>query len=212
MFILLFGGVFLFSKNPSTPKDGSPVNSTFLEPAGRQKTGGIINGNYADASPGAALSLVEFGDYQCPACGIVNPVIKQVLAEFGGKVNFAFKNFPLSQHANANISSYAAEAAGLQGKFWQMHDKLYETQDVWSNSPDPKPIFEGYAMDLGLDVDQFKADIESQKVKDMVRKDSGDGSAVGISFTPTFFLNGVRMDDASRIEDFRTAFEKALNK
>ena len=209
--ILLFGGVFLFSRGGSTVTEGNQVNSTFLEPAGKQKTGGIVNGNYVSASESAGITLVEFGDYQCPACGIYNPLVKQVLTEFAGKIAFASKNFPLAQHKNAPISSFSAEAAGFQGKFWQMHDKLYENQNSWSASSDAKTIFIGYATDLGLNVDQFKLDIDSQKVKDIVASDYADGNTIGINSTPTFYLNGVKMDNPANIEDFRKTIESVLN-
>jgi protein-disulfide isomerase len=210
--VLLFGGVFLFSRGGSANTSGGQVNSALLEPAGGQTTGGIVDGNYIQASASAKVNLVEFGDYECPACGSYNALVKQVLTEFAGKITFAFKNFPLSQHTNANISSYAAEAAGLQGKFWQMHDKLYETQSVWTNSTDAGTIFKVYANDLGLDHARFESDIDSQKVKDIVEKDLGDGNAIGINSTPTFYLNGIKMDNPQNINDFTKIIQEALNK
>lgn len=209
--ILLFGGVFLFSRNGSG-SPGAKVSSVLLEPAGKQKTGGIVNGSYIVAPADAKVSLIEFGDYECPACGAYNPLVKQVLTQFSGKVTFGFKNFPLSQHANAPISSYAAEAAGLQGKFWQMHDKLYENQDAWSTSSDARNIFVGYAKDLGLDVARFTSDIDSQKVKDIVSSDLNDGNTVGINATPTFFVNGVKIDNPLNFDAFSKIIQNALDK
>ena len=209
---LLFGGIFLFSRNAATKTNGKQVNAILLEPAGKQKTGGIVNGNYTAVPTNPSVSLVEFGDFECPACSAYNPLVKQVLAEFAGKITFAFKNFPLSQHANAPISSYAAEAAGLQGKYWQMHDKLYESQSDWANSTDAKAIFEGYAKDLGLNVTQFDSDISSQKVKNFIQKDVADGTTIGINSTPTFYVNGVKIDSPGSLDGFKKIIQEAINK
>lgn len=207
---LIVGGVLLFSRGGS--QSGTQVNSALLEPAGKQKTGGIVNGAYVAASPDSKVSLVEFGDYECPACGAYNPLVKQVLTQFAGKITFAFKNFPLSQHANAPISSYAAEAAGFQGKFWQMHDKLYENQNEWSTATDAKTIFVGYAKDIGINVTQFSSDIDSQKVKDIVQSDLGDGNTIGINATPTFYVNGIKIDNPTSLNGFAKIIQDAIDK
>jgi len=176
---------------PSTTS--TPVSSSILVPKNANETGGVKNGNYLPATSSAKVTLVEFGDYECPACGEYNPIIKQLLADFSGKINFVFRNFPLTQHANAFISSQAAEAAGLQGKFWQMHDKLYESVNDWSASSDAKSIFIGYAQALGLDVNKFKTDIDSSAVKNKIQNDTNNGNLINLSETPTFYLNGVKI-------------------
>lgn len=178
--ILLVGGVFLFSKSGSTVKK---VSNDLL-----------IGKDSYQTDPKAQVTLVEFGDYECPACATYNPLVKQLLADLPGQVNFVFRNFPLSQHANANISSYAAESAGLQGKFWEMHDKLYDSQNDWAQSSDAKSIFLGYAKDLGLNVAKFTEDLDSQKIKDKVSKDEADGNLLNINATPTFYVNGVKVE------------------
>lgn len=206
--LLLFGGVFFFSKNSNTkPK---AVDSSILLPEGEYIAGGISNGVYQPRSTEAKVTLVEFGDYQCPACGSYNPIVQQALKDFNGKINYAFRNFPLSQHSNAKISSYAAEAAGLQGKFWEMHDKLYETQSEWSSSSDAKSIFVGYAKGLGLNTSQFESDLTSTKVTDKVSNDQADGSLVGINQTPTFFINGVKADLAGSYDQFKSMIDAAI--
>jgi protein-disulfide isomerase len=209
--LLLVGGVFLFSKNTTSETNGPKVASNLLEPAGGQKTGGIVNGDYIEASNKATVTMVEFGDYQCPACSAYSTLVTQVLIEFAGKLNYGFKNFPLSQHANAPISSYAAEAAGLQGKFWQMHELLYENQQKWSDSTDARSIFIGYAKDLGLNTDQFSKDIDSAKVKGFVQTDLGDGRTVGINSTPTFYVNGVKIDSPQSLDAFKKVIQNALD-
>lgn len=140
-------------------------------------------------------------------------MVTQLLTDFPGKINFVFRNFPLPQHANAQVSSDAAEAAGLQGKFWQMHDKLYVSQNDWATSSDAKTIFIGYAKDLGLNVTQFTSDIDSQKTSDRVNKDTNDGNTIGINETPTFYLNGVQIANLPQTyADFKSLISAELNK
>lgn len=136
--------------------------------------------------------LVEFGDFQCPVCGVAYPEIKQLLQQYDGKVTFYFRNFPLLQHTNADAAALAAESAGAQGKFWEMHDKLYETQTAWSSLSDPTDTFVGYAQDLGLDVAKFTTDLTNKQLEDVISQDYADGLVQGVQGTPTFFINGKR--------------------
>lgn len=209
---VLFGGIFLFTKNGSSNPSTVKVNDALLIPEGAIETSGFVNGNYLQASPSANVNLVEFGDYECPACGVYNPFVKQLLTDFPGKINFVFRNYPLPQHTNAPISSYAVEAAGLQGKYWQMHDKVYETQADWANLTNPQDIFTGYAKDLGLNVNQFTSDITSSKVKSKVQNDMNDGNTIGISETPTFYLNGQKIALAGSYDQLKSLVEAALTK
>ena len=189
--VLIVGGVLLMSRGTTSNKKA--ISSEILIPANEYVTGGIESGNYLPANPSTKVTLVEFGDYQCPACIEYHPLVKQILSEFSGQVNYVFRNFPLSQHVNAPISAYAVEAAGLQGKYWQMHDKIYESTGEWVASSDPKNVFIGYAGNLGLDVDKFKTDIDSDTVKNKVQSDMNDGNLVKLDATPTFYLNGVKV-------------------
>lgn len=198
--LLLFGGIYLFSRSGKTTTNEPTVDSTLLIPADA----------YKFTSTSTPLTLVEFGDYQCPACGAYHPVVKQLLTDYSGKLNFVFRNFPLSQHQNGLISSYAAEAAGLQGKFWEMHNKIYETQASWSTSTDTKTLFIGYAKDLGLDVGKFTADIDSKLIKDKVQSDVTDGNKIGINATPTFYLNGKKISLAGSYNDFKKIIDSAF--
>lgn len=210
--LILVGGVFLFGKSGSSVTSGSKVSDEILTPAGVEKTGGFVNGNYLPASSTATVTLVEFGDYQCPACGAYHPLVKRLLTDFSGKINFVFRDFPLSQHANASITSNAVEAAGLQGKYWQMHDKIYENQSEWSNSTDAMTILIGYAKNLGLNVEQFGKDIDSPAVKDKVQKGISDGNLAGINATPTFFVNGLKLDNPGSYDEFKKTIQQALDK
>lgn len=202
--ILIFAGVFLFSGKSTTSVSTSKVNASLLIPQGAIETSGIVNGNYLPASPSATVTLVEFGDYECPACGTYNPIVKQALTDFAGKITYVFRNYPLPQHANAQISSDAVEAAGLQGKYWQMHDEVYDTQNNWSSLADPTSVFVGYAKDLGLDTNQFTKDLTSSEVKDKVQNDTNDGNTVGITETPTFYLNGEKITLTGSYDQFKS--------
>ncbi|MBI2598994.1 DsbA family protein [Candidatus Curtissbacteria bacterium] len=137
----------------------------------------------------ASAQIVEFGDYQCPACGQAHPIVKQFLKDHGGSVYFVYRHFPLTQiHSNANPAARAAEAAGKQGKFWEMHDILFERQGAWSQMSDPQGKFEEYARELGLDLEKFKANREEAIGK--INADADLGERAGVQSTPTFIING----------------------
>ncbi len=208
--LLLFGGIFLFSKGGNSNVSTNIVNSSLLVPQNAIETSGFVNGNYLPASSSASVTLVEFGDYECPACGVYSPFVQQLLTDFAGKINYVFRNYPLSQHTNALISSYAVEAAGLQGKYWQMHEKMYSAQSDWSNLSDPTSVFIGYAKDLSLDTNQFSSDINSSTVKNMVQNDTNDGNTIGITETPTFYLNGQKITLAGSYDQLKSLIESAL--
>ncbi len=141
-------------------------------------------------SADAKAVLVEYGDYQCPACGAYHPLIKKLLTEENGKVNVVFRNFPLPQHQNAIPAAYAAEAAGMQGKFWDMFDMIYEHQSDWEDKSNAVDIFVEYAKTLRLDVLQYQKDFVSSAVRERAQHEKETGITAGINSTPTFFLNG----------------------
>jgi protein-disulfide isomerase len=159
------------------------------------------------------VQLVEFGDYQCPACGAAYPNVQQIMKDYDGKVTLYFRNFPLSQvHKNAVAAAEAAEAAGDQGKYWQMHDKLYEAQKDWSEDVDPTTKFVGYAKDLGLDTDKFKTAIQAEQFKRVIDQDTADGTALSIDSTPTFYVNGTKLEGGFSYPTLRDAIEAQLKK
>jgi protein-disulfide isomerase len=140
------------------------------------------------------VKLVEYGDYQCPACGQYYAPVKQVVEKYQGKVSFQFRNFPLFQiHPNAISGARAAEAADLQGKYWQMHDTLYENQQLWSSQSDPTPAFDSYAKSLSLNLTKFKTDYKSKLVNDRIQADIKEGTRLDIQSTPTFFLDDKKL-------------------
>ena len=146
----------------------------------------------------AAVTLVEFGDFQCPACASAKPIVEQLQADFPDDLRFSFRNFPLmSIHPNATRASEAAEAAAVQGKFWEMHDILYEQQSAWSGMANPTEQFKAYAEQLELDMDQFNRDLTNSEVTGRVTRDFNDGGALGVNSTPTFYLNGEKVENYS---------------
>lgn len=208
--ILLLGGVFLFSGKSATNNSTNKIAASLLIPQSATKTSGFANGNYLPVSPSATTTLVEFGDYECPACATYDPMVKQLLTEYSGKLTFVFRNYPLPQHTNAPISSYAVEAAGLQGKYWQMHDKIYETQNDWANLSDAKSVFVGFAQGFNLNVDQFTKDLASLIIKNIVQNDLNDGNTIGITETPTFYLNGQKITLTGSYEQLKSLVAAAV--
>ena len=148
------------------------------------------------------VTLVEYGDYECPVCETFYPTVKQVAQKYSDKVVFQFRNLPLTSiHPNAFASARAAEAAGLQGKYWQMHDLLYENQSSWVSASDPLPTFESYARTIGLNVSRFDTDYASDAVNQAINADLSAFNATGDEMaTPTFYLDGKKIDNAKLID------------
>ncbi len=197
--VIIIGAVFLTSSSQTSDK---PIaDSKLLVKSNSHKT----------ASGSAKVTIVEFGDYQCPACGAAHPTTKQIISNYGSKINFVFRNFPLTQHKNAQIAAEAAEASNEQGKFWEMHDKLYENQGNWSDVNTPLDLFIGYAKDLGLNTDKFKNDFSTNKFADKINQDESDGVALGVNSTPTFFVNGEMLVGSPSYETFKQKIDSILN-
>jgi protein-disulfide isomerase len=138
-----------------------------------------------------SVTVEEFGDYQCPPCGLLHPELKKIEHEYGSRVNFVFHNLPLSKiHKNALVAAQAAEAARLQNSFWQMHDLLYENQNAWKDQDDPRPKFISYARDLGLDSKRFTRDMDGPEVQQRIAADQQQAGSAGINGTPTILIEG----------------------
>lgn len=202
--VLLVGAIFLLSKS-SSPANTN--NSPLADPKLL-----IKDDSHKIASSSAKVNLVEFGDYQCPACGAAHPIVKRILEDYSGRINFIFRNFPLAQHKNALIAAEVAEAAGEQGKYWEMYNKLYENQTQWSESKKPIDIFITYGKDLGLDTDKFKKEIEGSKFADRIRNDQNDGFSLGVNSTPTFFLNQEKIVGVPTYDQLKSKVDSALTK
>jgi len=161
--------------------------------------------DHAQGSPEAPITLVEYGDYECPHCGHAHPIVKRVLAKLGRDVRFVFRNFPLAQvHPHAVSAAESAEAAGLQGEFWRMHDTLFENQDALEREDLLR-----YAKELGLDADRLSRDLRSKGVEERVQSDFSSGVRSGVNGTPTFFINGVRFDESWDEESLVSALRAA---
>lgn len=161
------------------------------------------------------VTLIEYGDYQCPACGQYYPVVKQVTDKYQNDILFQFRNFPLeSIHKNARAGARAAEAADLQGKYWEMHDQLYENQNTWAGSSDPLSFFEGYAKAVGItDMAKFDSDYKSASVNAVINADLKEGQAIGANSTPTFVLDGTKVtDNPHSVEAFYKLIDDAIAK
>ncbi len=138
----------------------------------------------------ASIVIVEFGDYQCPHCGAAYPIIKEIQETFGDQVKFVFRNFPLAEiHHYARAAAQAAEAAALQGKFWEIHDSIFEQQSHLNNE-----FLFTLAKQYNLDLEKFKLDVNSKEVISKVEDDFESGIRSGVNGTPTFFINGTRFD------------------
>ncbi len=169
----------------------------------------------------AGVTLVEYGDYQCPYCGQYYPILNQVMQQYGSQITFQFVNFPLTSiHPNAFAGARAAEAAGLQNKYWQMHDLLYqsniqyydsnETVSSWIGASDPLPYFDQFAKQLGLNVSKFNSDYASSKVNNLVDADLAYGNKLGINATPTFYLDGKQIQPTESLASFQKFINAAL--
>lgn len=195
IFLLLFGVYKLISQ---------PVQTDFPQ-AKKLKANDHIKW-----SPEKKNVLVEYSDFQCPSCKGAHDFLKTVEAsgsadfEITNKVTFVFRHFPLYQiHDKAYTAAYAAEASGIQGKFWEMVDILFTNQQTWSTNNNPKDLFLKYAKELQLDVEQFKKDSDSTEVKNRVSEDLREAEQMGVNSTPTFFLNGQKVD-VNSYDEFKT--------
>jgi protein-disulfide isomerase len=135
------------------------------------------------------VTIEEFGDFQCPPCSIMSSVLEKTEEEYRGRVRLIFHHFPLPVHAQARAAAIAAEAAGMQGRFWEMHDFLYREQPDWSKAPDALLLFEAYASKVGLDMERFKKDVRDPAVAARVEGDHKLGESRGVTSTPTLFVN-----------------------
>jgi protein-disulfide isomerase len=153
----------------------------------------------------APVTLVEYGDFQCPYCGRAYPIVKEVQARMGDRLRFVFRNFPITtSHKYAEQAAEAAEAAGAQGKFWEMHDVLFENQPRLADDD-----LRGYAERVGLDLDRFDADLAEHTYAERVRDDFMGGVRSGVNGTPTYYINGARYDDPYDVETLVAALERA---
>ena len=163
---------------------------------------------------GVVVTLEEFGDYQCPPCGALHPTLKQLKQEFGPNLNFIFRNLPLTTiHKNALAAAEAAEAARIQDHFWEMHDLLYENQDLWKDDINPRSIFLKFAADLGLDTARFTRDMDDKQVKLRIEADQAAAVELGINGTPTLLIDGRQLrPEVTNPEGIRKGIEFVMTR
>lgn len=188
--VLLFGGAIWYSGISSD-----------------QNNEGVEIIEHVKGNPAAAVTLVEYSDFQCPACASFQPVVEEIMKQYGEKIRFEYKHFPLPIHPNALPAAVAAEAAGQQDKFFEFHDLLFANQDTWSEAPTPNTFFVQYAEELDLDMATFRRHLNSSVLRDKVRDDFKVGQDLEITGTPSFFLNDEFMDP----KEFQT-IEGFINK
>jgi protein-disulfide isomerase len=168
----------------------------------------VGSGDHIQGNAQAPVTLVEYGDFECPFCGSADPVLKELQRRMGDELRFVFRNFPLAQvHPHALAAAEAAEAAGAQGQFWQMHDLLYEHQTALELSH-----LRAYAKRLKLDEARFAQDLEAHTFRARVEDDFRGGVRSGVNGTPTLFVNGARYDGPLQLEALLTALQTAARR
>lgn len=163
--------------------------------------------DWQKGSASASATLVEYSDFQCPACKAYAPLIKAFTEKHKDTVRLVYRHFPLQKHKHAVLAAQYAEAAGMQGKFFEMHDKLFDGQTDWEKLSNPEETFLTYAKDLKLDIEKLKKDVESKEVKDNINADMVSGNAAGVDATPTFYMNGKKIVSPQSLEEFEKLLE-----
>ncbi|HUD06841.1 MAG TPA: thioredoxin domain-containing protein [Candidatus Saccharimonadales bacterium] len=195
--LIILGGIFWLTSGKGAPTSTAAQPSEHVEGQGKD-----------------GVTLLEYGDYECPYCEEYYPIVKQVATDYSQQIYFQFRNLPLTQiHLNAFAGARAAEAASLQGQFWQMHDALYETQSQWVPSSDPQTYFDQYAQQLGLNVAKFEQDYSSTQVNNTINADVAAFNKTGAQeATPTFFLDGTQIQPAPTVASFQSFINAAIAK
>lgn len=195
IFVALFAYYFYAGSNGQVkPVEDVTVSTT-------DHVRGALNGT---------VTMVEFGDFQCPACGAYEPLVRKVLANNPTTLKIVFRQFPLTQvHQNALLGAKASEAAGLQGKFWEMHDMLYDNQQAWSLGLNAHDFIINYATTLGLDVTKFSTDLNSPAIEKKILAEYQEGLNLGVQGTPSFFINGKKIQNPQSPEEFDKLIKEA---
>lgn len=192
---LVFGGGLLLAGNSIAPTSSK----------------NLIESDSIQTGPAnAKVTVVEFADFQCPACAAQAPTLERVITEYQGRVNFVFRHFPLPQHGDAKFAAYAGEAANDQGKFWQMYQALYQTQNEWNNISDPTKYFTDLAAKVGINDPSFQTKLNDGRYAGKVGKDQAAGQNLGVNSTPTIFINGVKQIGVTSYETFKQILDSDL--
>jgi protein-disulfide isomerase len=212
--IAVIGAWWLYNSSPSTtpgningkPNTPKPAQQVVNAPPGAQPPNML-------GSPTAAVTVEEFADFQCPSCGLAHPVMKEIQGIYGSRIKFIFRNFPLPRHAHAYDAAVAAEAAGMQGKFWAMQNLLYTNQKEWSDDPNYKQIFADYAQKIGLDMAKFQDDSNGIAAKSRIDEDIKRARGMNVGSTPTVYINGVSVPfQEMKVDSLRRMIDEELQK
>lgn len=200
--IVLLGLMVWGLANLATPNPGT---------SDVQLTEGVGGTDHIKGNSLGKLVLVEYSDFQCPACANFSQALKNIYPKYQNQVLFVYRHFPLPQHDKGLVAAKASEAAANQGKFWEMHDLIFDNQSAWgTNDKDYMKIFESYATQLGLNLEQFRSDLNSRAVEERVEKDIQSGMASGVNATPTFYLNGKKVTNLQSYGDLDVLIGRAL--
>jgi len=192
--VALMGGWWFYSssKNTNASKTNTASNTAANKPKASTMPSGVSPGaqppNQA-GSPAATVRIEEFADFQCGSCAQVNPIMNEIKAAYGSRIQFIFRNYPLPIHPKAYEAAVAAEAAGLQNRFWDMQHQLFSNQQAWANSPSHKELWKGYAQKIGLDIDKWENDMLGIAAKNRVDEDLKRAKGAGVNSTPTVYIN-----------------------
>ena len=198
--VALFGLFFLTGNKKDSGNNSGTESSTVS--------------NHSKGGNSKNVELLVYGDFQCPVCSEFAVIENAIYEKYKDQIKFTYRHYPLDTiHPNARAAHRAAQAAGIQGKFFEMHDLLYQNQNIWSDSANPKTTFESYAEQLGLDINKFKADYETQAVNATINADKNEGTGKGVQGTPTYFINGNKLDNKnlSSVDDFSKVIEQYIN-
>lgn len=201
--VVAVGALFFLKSKPNAPASAVLTGVPGAEPP------------HVRGGANAQVTLEEFGDYQCPPCGLLYPELAKIEHDYGDRLRLVFRQFPLpTTHPYAMMAAHAAEAAGMQNRFWEMHDQLYKNQKSWSRAPDPRAVIKGYAQELGLDVDRFTRDMDGPDADARVVADHTRAMSLNVKGTPTLFINGREWQppqDSDPLINLRATIEAAMN-
>ncbi len=193
------GAMLYRAKRPALPRDQTAAEKN------------VAGATHVRGEAKAPVTIEEFGDFECPPCGKLSVPLNQLERDYAKRVRLVFRQHPLANHVHARAAAYASEAAGLQGRFWEMHDLLYREQEVWSKTPDPTDLFISYARMLNLDVARFQKEVAGSDVKARVATDQQRAADLGVTVTPTVFVNGQSVAGPSlNAGGLRSAIDAAL--
>ncbi len=171
---------------------------------------GILPSDYVKGNKNSGVVLVKYSDFECPSCAQADQALRDIIARKGDRFALVYRHFPLSQiHRNADGAARASEAAGRQGKFWEMHDKIFDTQRIWAGSPRGSEIFAEYARELGLDMEKYTNDVNDGALRSKINEDYKMGVTSGVRGTPTFFINGTQVTGLRTFADLEAALDTA---